>query len=239
MIGESEVLVTRGLLAAAAGWREAMLIAGIRVFYRAAGQGTLHCQRCGGDRPYRHRTGRRWFHLLGVPVVPLARAGPHLRCVICRTCYRTELLAVPTTAQMQVALLTGTRSASLAMLRAGNSASLAARRRAIELIRGAGAPDFDAAQLGAALARPGQLAGTTPARGAGQDLEVAVAALALQLEAHAREWFLANVVRIGLADGSLSAGERQVVRTIAKSLGMTQAQAQDVIWLAEEAAQAG
>jgi tellurite resistance protein len=238
MIGESDVRVTLGCTPRLRAGGEAMLIAGVRVFYRAAGPGIMHCQRCGGDRPYRHRTGRRWFHLLGVPVVPLAMAGEHLRCVICRTCYRMELLAVPTTAQMQAALLAGTRAAALAMLRAGNSASPAARRRAIELIRRAGEPDFDAAHLGAALTRPGTEPEAASASG-GQETRLALGAVALQLEVHAREWFLASVVRIGLADGSLGEGERQVVRTTAKSLGMTQAQARDVIWLTEEAAQAG
>jgi tellurite resistance protein len=203
-----------------------MLIAGIRVCYRVAGQGTVHCQRCGGDRPYQRRSGRRWFHVLRVPVLPLTAAGDHLRCLICRTCYRVELLAVPTTARMQAALLTGTKAASIAMLRAGDPASAAARRRAVELIRNAGEPDFDAGSLSAALCP-------------GQESDLMLGALALQLEMYAREWFLANVVRIGLADGPLSAGERLVVRSIAKSLGMTQAQAQDVIWLTEEAAQAG
>jgi tellurite resistance protein len=140
---------------------------------------------------------------------------------------------------MQAALLGGTKAAALAMLRAGDEASPAARRRVVELIRSAGAPGYGTADLGAALTRRVHLPGPKPARAADQERELALAALSLQLEVHAREWFLANVVRIGLADGPLSAGERAAVRATAKALGMTQAQAQDVIWLTEEAAQAG
>ena len=63
--------------------------------------------------------------------------------------------------------------------------------------------------------------------------------LSIQLDNPAREWFLARIVQVGLADGSLSAAERDVVGTVAGYLGMSQAKADGVIQLAEEAAQAG
>src|SRR6266567_958729 len=188
MIGGSDVLTMPGCPPGR--WLEdAMLIAGIRVLYRVAGEGMMHCQRCGGDRPYGRRSGRRWVHLLCVPVIPLAKAGEHLRCMICRTCYRVELLAVPTTSQMQVALQAGTKVAALVMLKAGDPASPAARLRAIELIRSAGSRDYDAAGLDQALSRQGHGRVTPSSGGRGQDPEPALRALALQLEMHAREWF--------------------------------------------------
>jgi tellurite resistance protein len=55
----------------------------------------------------------------------------------------------------------------------------------------------------------------------------------------AREWFLAKIVEVGLADGSLSRAERAVAEAVARYLGMTMSQGEDVISLAEEAAQAG
>jgi tellurite resistance protein len=55
----------------------------------------------------------------------------------------------------------------------------------------------------------------------------------------APEWFLADVVRIGLADGPLSAEERAAAQLIAAYLGMTSAQAHGVILLTEEGAAAG
>src|SRR5260370_37670599 len=140
---------------------------------------------------------------------------------------------------MEAALLAGTNAASLAMLRGGDPASRAARRRAVELIRSAGAPGYDLTSLAGALSGPGRLQETRSARGAADNPDLALAALALQLEVHAREWFLANVVRIGLADGPLTPGELDAVAEVARSLGMTRAQAQDVIWLTDEAAQAG
>ena len=89
-----------------------MLIFGLRVFYRTIGQGTFHCHRCGGDREYRHRAGRRWITLLFIPVIPLTKTGEHVRCAVCGTRYRMEVLSLPTVAQMQAALPAGMRAAA-------------------------------------------------------------------------------------------------------------------------------
>ena len=202
---------------------------GWRVYYRNVADGVFHCERCGGDRPYRHRSGRRWAQLLGLPLVPLSRTGEHLRCAICRTCYRIELLAVPTAEQMQVALLSATTAATIAMLNAGDSDSQAARRLAIELIVSAGSPQYGEPDLEIALERSTSVPGL---RGAVETLEI-------QLETCSKEWFLVKVVQVGLADGSLSTAEREVVGTVARYLGLSQARADNVIQLAEEAAQAG
>ena len=55
----------------------------------------------------------------------------------------------------------------------------------------------------------------------------------------APEWFLADAVRVGLADGPLSDDERGAARQIAAHLGMTAAQAHGVIVMTEESAAAG
>ena len=213
---------------------------GSRVYYRTIASGIFHCERCGGDRPYRHRLGRRWAQLLGLPVIPLDRTGEHLRCASCRTCYRVELLAVPTIEHMQVALLSATTAAALAMLGAGGSASQAARRRAIELIMSAGSPAYGEPELDVALEVTSSPAGARVSCGPVPGLPAAVERLAIQLEtAHAKEWFLARVVQIGLTDSALSDAEREVVGTVARHLGLSQAAANDVIQMAEEAAQAG
>jgi hypothetical protein len=202
-----------------------MLFAGTTVIYKVTGERIVHCERCGGDRPFKLRSGRRWVRVLGVPVYPLDATGEHLRCAICRTCYRMELLRVPTVSQMLAALHDGTRAAVLAMLHAGDPASRVARRQAAKVLSAAGAPDDSGLVLAADLA--------------GHGLRHAIEGLAIQLEPRAKEWFLSNVVQVGLADGSLSARERDVVGAVARCLGMSQARADDVIVLAEEASQAG
>jgi hypothetical protein len=209
-----------------------LLIFGLRVFYRAVGQGMFHCQRCGGDREYRHRAGRRWFTLLLIPVIPLNHVGDHVQCTICGTRYRMDVLSLPTTAQMQEALPAGMRAAAIAMLRAGGASSTPARRRAIDGIKGAGIADYDDAALDADLS-----VAALPTQ-AGQDLAETLNRLAIQLAVPAREWFLAEVVRIGLADGMLSDDERHTAREVAAQLGMTPAQARGVISMTEEGASA-
>jgi hypothetical protein len=231
-----------------AGWRHAMLVAGTTVIYKVVGESVVHCERCGGDRPFKRRSGRRWLRVLYIPVYPLAATGEHLRCTVCRTTYRVELLGVPTLSQMQTALLDGTKAAVLEVLRAGDPASRAARKRALDLISAAGAPEYAEDGLAADLAGPGSASGGDAETGDGSGLpeadavpylQRAVEGLAFQLEPHAREWFLSNVVRVGLADGPLSAQERGTIGVVARYLGISQSRAEDVIVLAEEAAQAG
>jgi hypothetical protein len=203
-----------------------LIFFGLRVIYRTIGQGTFHCARCGGDREYRHRAGRRWFTLFFFPVIPLNRAGEHVRCAECRTRYRMDVLSLPTTAEMQEALPAGMRTAAVAMLYAGGGGSAPARRRAIDAAHEAGLADYGDGALDADLSMAM----------AGQDLAGPLNRLAVQLAIPAREWFLAEVVRIGLSDGPLSEEERHVARQIAAQLGMTPAQARGVILMTEEGA---
>ena len=131
---------------------------------------------------------------------------------------------------MEAALPAGSLVAVTTMLRAGDPASAAARSRAVAMVRDAGVPGYDDAALAADLATADD-----PAR----DVAASLRTLARQLVTPAPEWFLAELVRIGLADGPLSTDEREAAQLMAAYLGMTSAQAHDVIWLTEEAASAG
>ena len=115
------------------------------------------------------------------------------------------------------------RAAALAVLRSGDPASPDVRRRAIEAIVGAGAQDYDQATLDADLAGPTEDAD-------------ALSQLGRQLAPQAKEWFLAELVRIGMSDGPLGDPVRQAVQSVAIGLGMTQAQAYGVISMTERAA---
>lgn len=131
---------------------------------------------------------------------------------------------------MQAALPAGSLAAATTMLRAGDSDSALARSRAIEMVRAAGLAGYDDTALSADLAA---------ADGHGLDISKPLGALAVQLTMPAPEWFLADAIRVGLADGPLSAEERGAARTIAAHLGMTTAQAHGVIAMTEESASAG
>ena len=201
-----------------------LIIWGLRVFYRTIAQGVFHCSRCGGDRQYRLRSGRRFFTLFFLPIIPLNKVGEHVQCLTCKTRYQTSVLTLPTAGQMQAALPSGMRAAAAAILRAGDPGSPPARRKAIAAITGAGAQNYGEAALDSDLAQPPEYIGP------------ALNQLGGQLAVQAREWFLAEVVRIGMADGPLTDTERQAAQAVAADLGMTQAQAYGVISMTEQAA---
>ena len=206
-----------------------MIFIGFGLHFRITGRGVLHCERCGGDRKYRSCTGRRWLHLFFLPVVPLDRIPDHVQCTACGQRYRIEVLALPTTAQMQAALPAATRVAVAAMLCAGDETSAVARASAIDAVRAAGVVEYGDRALAADLAR----------EAAGGDRAAPLGALAMHLIMPAHEWFLARIVRVGLAAGQLSPEQRGTATEIAACLGMTSAQAHGVIWLTEESAAAG
>ena len=203
-----------------------LIIWGLRVVYHTIAQGVFFCRTCGGDRNYRKRAGRRYITLFFIPVVPLSKTSVHVQCVTCKTRYVTEVLKLPTAAQMQAALPAGARALVSVMLRAGDPGCPAARRRAIEMAVAAGAQDYDDAALDADLA---DLAGPPPR-------QRPIAALGGQLKPEAREWYLAELVRIALADGPLTGAERAAAEAVAAELGMTRAQAYGVIMMTEQAA---
>ena len=201
-----------------------LIIFGLRVCYRTIAQGAFHCRRCGGDREYRHRSGRRWFTLFFIPVIPVKPVGEHVQCTTCRTRYVTDVLSHPTTAQMQAALPAGMRAAVSAMLRSGDPASPVSRQRAIEAVMSAGAPGYDEAMLDADLTQPFDA------------IRPALNQVGAQLTIQAREWYLADVIRIAMADGPLSEGERHAALAIGGDLGMTQAQVVGVVAMTQQSA---
>ena len=105
-----------------------IFIWGLRVIYRTLGNGVFFCRRCGGDRAYRHRSGRRYITVFFIPLIPLTRTGEHVQCRKCKTRYVTEVLKLPTTAALQLSLAAGMRALVVAMLRVGDAGSPLARR---------------------------------------------------------------------------------------------------------------
>jgi hypothetical protein len=201
-----------------------LIIWGLRVFYHTVGEGVFHCRKCGGDRQYRHRAGRRFFTLFFIPIIPLNKVGEHVQCTTCHTRYVMDVLTLPTAAQMQTALPAGMRAAATAVLRSGDPYSPAARQRAVAVISGAGAQGYTDANLDSDMAQPGDA------------VRDALAQVSQQLTPDAREWFLAEIVRVAMADGPLTGSERQTVQAVGSDLGMTPAQAIGVVTMIEQGA---
>jgi uncharacterized tellurite resistance protein B-like protein len=201
-----------------------LLIFGLSVFFRTVGQGDFHCPGCGGDRHYRQRIARRWFTLFFVPVIPLNRVGEVVECTTCRTRYNLDVLRLPTAREMSAALPAAMRASAAAVLTAGDPSASAARARAVEAVCGYGMTDYDDALLAEDLEEAPDVFGDV------------IAQAGAQLTTEAREWFLAQVVRIALADGAIGTGERQALHTVAGRLGMTPAHTVGVISTTEGAA---
>lgn len=201
-----------------------LIIWGWRVVYHTIAQGMFYCRKCGGDRGYRHRAGRRFITLFFIPIIPLTKAGEHVQCDTCKTRYVTEVLGSPTAASMQAAIPAGVRAMVAVMLRTGGLDSAQARGRAIDAVRGAGQQNYDESMLAEDVAQPLE----TARRMLGH--------LGGQLRPEAKEWHLAEAVRIGMTDGPLTDNERATAEMIAGDLGMTRAQALGVITMTEQAA---
>ena len=159
-----------------------------------------------------------------MPIIPLTKVGEHVQCMACQARFHTDVLQLPTAAQMSAALPEGMRAAAVTMLQADAPVSPAARQQAIDAIRGAGASGYGPANLDADLEQPGSLDPGSLGR------------VGAQLTPEAREWFFAQVVRIAVADGPLSPAQRQAAQAIGQHLGMTPAQTLGVVTMTEQAA---
>lgn len=202
-----------------------LIIWGFKVLYKTRDNGTFFCPRCGADRAYQHRVGRKWFRLYYIPLFPVG--GPVNEHVLCETCkgkFTMQALARPTSMQLSASLLDGVRGVIVHVLRAGSIESPAAREIAVAEVERAGLPGYTDQTLTADLdAVPG-------------DLNPLLSTLGGQLADQGKENLLRAGTRTALADGALTDLERRVLNSTAASLGMTQAHAQGVISMAEQAA---
>jgi hypothetical protein len=116
------------------------------------------------------------------------------------------------------------RAAVSAMLRSGDPSSPVSRQRAIEAVIASDVPNYDDTMLTADLMQPFDA------------IRPALNQVGAQLTVQAREWYLAEVIRIAMADGSLTETERQAALAIGADLGMTQAQVVGVVAMTEQSA---
>ncbi len=202
------------------------IIWAIKVRYKLLDRGTFFCPRCGGDREFEHRVGKKWFSLYYIPLFPCS--GPlneHVRCKTCQGMFTMQTLNRPTTSQLSSLLLDGVRGVLVHVLRAGSIQSPAAREAAIGEVGAAGLPGYNDASLQADIdVVPG-------------DISALLSSLGGQLADQGKENLLRAGVKVALADGPMTDLERSVVHGTGAALGMTQAHALGVIAMAEQSAQ--
>ncbi|ROO83656.1 hypothetical protein EDD29_1163 [Actinocorallia herbida] len=196
---------------------------GVSVCFRTVGEGMFHCPSCGGDRRYRRRAGRRYVALFFLPLIPLARLGHTVQCKTCATRFNTAVLRMPTAARMEAALPAAARAACCLALLAGDPADTVARVRAVDVVRGYGEDAYGPDELAGDLDMPESF-----------QLEE-IAATGAQLAVEAKEWFLAQIVRVALCTGELTDGQREELHRIAATLGLSPAHGLGVILTTEGA----
>lgn len=187
-----------------------LFIWGFRMRYKIIGRGVFFCPRCGGDRSFQHRVGRRWFTFYFIPIFPTgAPRNEHVQCETCKQAFNTTVLQRPTSAQLSAQLLDAVRGAAVHVLRTGSIAVPAVRECAIAEVRKAGIPDYDDAALSADLdVVPG-------------DLSALFGELAKRLNTTGKEKLVQSAVRIAAADGAMTDMEMTVIKHLGSSLELT------------------
>ena len=195
-----------------------LIIWGLRVIYRTLGQGVFFCRRCGGDREYQ-RSRPPVHHGLLYPADPAgqdgrARAVPDLQDQVRRRSTQAAHHG---------------RYAARALRRDARPGRRHAPRRRPATRWPAAARSTRWSHGGAGLrrGRPRR----RPRRARPRPRSLQIAALGGQLQIEAKEWYLAEAIRITRADGPLTGPERAAAVQLATALGMTQAQAIGVIAL--------
>ncbi|MFC3234231.1 TerB family tellurite resistance protein [Streptomyces nitrosporeus] len=199
---------------------------GVRTVWDTVGDGEFFCPGCGGDRNYRHLTGRHRFTVLGLPLVPRGSAGPVVECAACHAHFPTDVLDHPTTTRFSAMLREAVHTVTLAVLAAGGTTSRTVLQAAAAVVRDAGLDDCTQEQLYTiveVLAADAGHGGTDPAAeacGAALAIELheVLGPLAPHLAVPGREKLLLQGARIALTDGPYSQAEREVLTAVGGAL---------------------
>jgi hypothetical protein len=200
-------------------------LAGVRARWRTEALGEFFCPECGGDRNYRRQGGRRWLRLLGVPVLPLGRAGTTLECTACRARYGLDALELPTAGNLLAMLRTAQYTIALVVLAAGGT-SRGARDAALGVLHESGHSDLDEPGVVAALAAMTQgeeECGDLDGCGSGLfvELHTSLEPLVPHLAEPGCERLLTQGAWIALADGPYRPAEREALRATGRSLRLS------------------
>ncbi|HEV3211858.1 MAG TPA: zinc ribbon domain-containing protein [Acidimicrobiales bacterium] len=192
-----------------------MLIFGVRGRVTTLDRGQFYCPRCLGDRAYTRTTARNWFTLFFVPVLPIGRPQTSLvRCDVCGGTFADGVLTLPMADAFDALCASALRRCAVAVLKAGDPASLLARSTALSVLNdapGATGPPVDDAL-------DDELARVSPT-------EVATYAspVADRLGPTASEEFFGACARVALADGPLVQSERDALGDLGARLHLSPA----------------
>ena len=186
-----------------------IIIWGFRAIGKKLSEGEFFCPKCGADRPYVLRLMRRWFTLFWIPLIPLNRVGEVVECETCHTRYDPAVADQPTTASLAAILDDAVRVLTAMIVRTGRVDSAELRTTAVDHVARV-LPAYDDAVLA------GDVAALDPALA-----EQYVAPLADGLEVTGKERLVADLVRVAMADGTVTADQRRVIDLAGRGLGLT------------------
>lgn len=188
-----------------------LLIFGFKVRFKTTGTIAFFCPRCGGDRHGNTRVARRWFTLMFLPVIPLNTVGEIVECTTCHGRFSPGVTAQPTTAALGQVLANAVRVLTALVVRSGNASDPAMRAAAVADIRSA-VGTYDEATLDS------DMASIDPATA-----EQYVTPLTEGLAVAGKERLIADLTRVALAGGTVTANQRQVIDLVGRGVGLTPA----------------
>jgi hypothetical protein len=170
------------------------------------------CPRCGADRAGTVVEQQRWYHLLGVPCVPLAALDGAVDCDTCGHRASLAVLEVLTARALAECLELAMRYASASMVKAsvadGDGITTELLDEIFDLMIVSGY-EYDELTLAADLSAID-----------GHALTGTLRPLAEELTPHGKQSFLHRMVAIALADGALTHTEQTTLVRIGIDLGM-------------------
>lgn len=186
-----------------------LLIFGFRVRFTPTGSVEFFCPQCGGDRHANLVTARRWFTLFFLPVIPLKVVGEYVQCATCNTHFKPNVLERPTTAGLSQVLSNAVRVLTVMVVGGGDRHDPAMRSAAIRNVQAVVA-DYDDTILSS------DLAVVDPSQA-----EQYVHPLADGLEVSGKERFVADLIRVALAGGTITPNQRWLLDSTGRGIGLT------------------
>lgn len=194
-----------------------LIIFGFRIRFRTTGTSAFFCPRCGGDRMGARRSARRWFTIFWIPVIPVNQVGEVVECTTCHTRFEPQVADQPTTADLSEVLGNAVRVLTAMVVRTGDHTDGTMRVTAVGEVRAVVA-DYDDATLAS------DVAAVDPALA-----EQYVGPLAEGLQVAGKERLLADLVRVALAGGTVTADQRRVIDLSGRGLGLTPAHVTGIV----------
>ena len=170
------------------------------------------CPRCGADRAGTVLEQQRWYHVLGVPCIPLATLDGGVDCNTCGHRASLAVLDVLTVSALTKCLALAMRYATASMVKAsvadGDGITTEMLDEVFDLMIVSGY-EYDEMTLAADLSAIDDNALTSALR-----------PLVEELTPHGKQGFLHRMAAIALADGALTRTEQVTLLRIGVDLGM-------------------